>query len=92
MNAQVSFASDRGVELNLGNPLDEKPGKNIIFPKTGKLLKYKEIPLDQLRTSYLKRYSDQLLFDLDYEYLAVELKTDVNHVKVLLEEIHETKK
>jgi 2-amino-4-ketopentanoate thiolase beta subunit len=92
MNAQVSFASDRGVELILGNPSNEKPGKNIIFPKSAKLLNYKEIPIDQLRTSYLKHYSDQTLFDLDYEYLAVELKTDVKHVKKLLEEIHETKK
>jgi len=92
MNAQVSFASDRGIELILGNPLNEKPGKNIIFPKSAKLLNYKEIPIDQLRTSYLKHYSDQTLVDLDYEYLAVELKTDVKHVKKLLEEIHETKK
>lgn len=92
MNAQVSFASDRGIELILGNPMNEKPGKNIIFPKSAKLLTYKEIPLDQLRTSYLKHYSDQTLVDLDYEYLASELKTDVKHVKKLLEEIHETKK
>lgn len=92
MNAQVSFAYDRGIELILGNPLNEKPGKNIIFPKSAKLLNYKEIPLDQLRTSYLKHYSDQTLVDLDYEYLAGELKTDVKQVKKLLEEIHETKK
>ncbi len=81
-----------GLNRFWGTHWTKKAGKNIIFPKSGKLLKYKEIPIDQLRISYLKHYSDQLLFDLDYDYLAVELKTDVNHVKALLEGIHETKK
>ena len=92
MNAQISFAQDRKIDLKLGNPLEEKPGMNIIFPSSGALLKHKEVPLDSLRSSYLKHYQDQMLFDQDYEYLAVELKTSVTHVKKLLEDINETKK
>ncbi len=92
MNAQISFAEDRGIDLILGNPLEEKPGKNIIFPSSGAQLKHKEVPLDSLRSSYLKHYQDQVLFDQDYEYLAAELKTSVEHVKKLMEDINETKK
>ncbi|MCD8561948.1 MAG: hypothetical protein LRY20_00430 [Acholeplasmataceae bacterium] len=91
MNAQISFASDRGVELIMGNPLDEKPGKNLIFPSSGAMLKHKEVPLDQLRSSYLKRYQETMLFHGDYEYLALELKTNVEHVKKLMEDLNEAK-
>ena len=91
MNAQISFASDRGVELIMGNPLDEKAGKNLIFPSSGAMLKHKEVPLDQLRSSYLKRYQETMLFHGDYEYLALELKTNVEHVKKLMEDLNEAK-
>jgi hypothetical protein len=92
MNAQVSFAKDRGIDLILGNPLEEKPGKNMIFPSSGSMVKTKEIPLDDLRRSYLKKYKDELLFDQDYRYLQEELNCDIAHIKHLMEEINETKK
>lgn len=85
--AQLSFAKDHGIELIFGDPLLEVPGKNIIFPKDGSFVKVKEIPLDQLRKSYLKRYIDQTLTHDDYQYFALELNTDVDHIKKLLEEM-----
>lgn len=92
MNAQISFASDRGIDLILGDPLYEKPGKNLIFPKSGSFVKHKELDLDTLRKSYLKHFDQQLLFDKDYEYLAVELKTTVSKIKELMEDNNEIKK
>ncbi len=92
MNAQLSFAMSNGIDLLLGDPLDEKPGINIIFPKDGSYLKTKEIPLDDLRKSYLKRYKDTSLSPDDLVYLAKELKTSEDHIKLLLEALnHETK-
>jgi 2-amino-4-ketopentanoate thiolase beta subunit len=84
MNAQVSFAYDRGVELKMGNPLEEVPGQNIIFPKGGRALKLKEVPIDQLRTSYLKRYKDINLSTKDYTFLSEELNCSIEHVKNIL--------
>ena len=92
MNAQISFASDRGIDLILGDPLYEKPGKNLIFPKSGSFVKHKELDLNTLRKSYLKHFDQQLLFDKDYEYLAVELKTTVSKIKELMEDNNEIKK
>jgi len=92
MNSQVSFASDRGIHLEFGDPLKEKPGKNMIFPSSGAMLKVKEIPLNDLRKTYLKRYKEELLFDQDYEFLSEELNCSVEHVKQLMEEPNETKK
>lgn len=92
MNAQISFASDRGIELKLGNPLEEKPGKNIIFPSSAKMIKHQELDLNTLKTSYLKHYKDVMLFDEDYSYLKEELNLSVDKIKQIMEEINETKK
>lgn len=92
MNAQISFAKDHGIDILFGNPLDEVPGKNIVFPKSGLDLKHKELNLMDLRYSYLKRYKDIALTDLDYQYLADELKTNNSQIKQWMEDLHETKK
>lgn len=86
-NAQVSFAEKRGIELLIGNPLEEKPGKNLIFPSSGAMLKIKEVSLDDLRKSYLKRYKTETLTDKDFEYLSQELNIDITNVKKLWEMI-----
>ncbi len=92
MKAQVSFAFDRGVEIKKGNPLEEIPGKNIIFPSTGKELKHKDLPLDHLRTSYIKHFIDQSLTKKDLSFLAEELNTTRAHAIELKEGIDESKK
>jgi cysteine synthase len=92
MSAQLSFAQTNGIELMMGDPLNEKPGTNIIFPKNGRYLKVKELPLDDLRKSYLKRYIDQLIESSDWDYLAKELNTSIDHTKHLWEALkNETK-
>ncbi|MDO9628520.1 MAG: PLP-dependent lyase/thiolase, partial [Acholeplasmataceae bacterium] len=92
MNAQISFAKDRGISLLIGDPLLEKPGKNLIFPKSGSFVKHRELDLDGLRKTYLKHFDQQLLFDKDYEYLALELKTTIKRIKELMEVNNEIKK
>ena len=92
MNAQISFASDRGIQLKLGNPLEESPGYNIIFPTSGSMLKHKELDLRTLKLSYLKHYKEVMLFEQDYIYLSEELNTTVDEIKQLMEEINEAKK
>ena len=81
---QLSFAKKNGVELLFGNPKEEIPGKNIIFPEHGGLLQHTELNMDDLRKSYLKRYKETELTDLDYNFLSDELRISVNKVKELL--------
>lgn len=92
MNAQISFASDQKIKLLFGDPLTEIPGQNLVFPRSGSLVKYKEIPMDSLRKTYLKRYKDTLLFDQDYTYLSLELNVSIDHIKHLMEDKNETTK
>jgi len=81
---QISFAKKNGICIKFGNPLDEIPGENIIFPKDGSLLKHKEINIDDMRKSYLKRYKDKELNLADFQYLSDELKIGIKHIKELL--------
>lgn len=92
MKAQVSFAFDHGIEIITGNPINEIPGRNIVFPRTGAELKHKDLPLDQLRKSYIKHFLEQKLTKKDVSFLAEELKTSSNHILELMEEINESKK
>jgi len=81
---QISFAKRNGVEILFGNPLEEVPGKNIIFPKNGSYLKHQEIPMEDLRRSYLKRYKDTDLSEQDIAFLAEELRISTKDVRDLL--------
>lgn len=90
MNAQLDFAKKRGIKLLFGNPMTEIPGENIIFPASAKEIDYKEVPLDQLRKSYLRHYKNQELTDKDIQYLALELKTDLKTIEKLREEEDES--
>jgi len=81
---QLSFAQNNGVKLEFGNPLDEIPGKNIIFPKDGSFLKHQEIMMDELRLTYLKRYRDMSLTKLDVKFLCEELRLEKDQIAELL--------
>jgi len=81
---QLSFAKKNGIELLFGNPLEEKPGTNIIFPENGSYIAYKEIDLGILRTSYMKHIDTGSLSEQDKEFLMQELGVDR---KTLLEYI-----
>lgn len=84
INPQISFAKNNGVEILFGNPQDEVPGKNIIFPKDGSYLKHKEIQIEDLQKSYLKRYKGISLTDKDYSWLSEEINSTVQTVKQFL--------
>jgi len=81
---QLSFAKKNGVELLFGNPLDEVPGKNIIFPENGGLLQHRELNMDDLRRSYLKRYKEVTLTEEDYQFLCDELNVAKEKILELL--------
>jgi len=83
---QLSFARKNNIELLFGNPKDEIPGKNIIFPSSAKDLDVEEIDLDRLRKSYLRRFVDQSLNDHEIEYLSEELKVNQDKINQLLKE------
>jgi len=83
INPQISFAKKNGVEVLFGNPFDEVPGTNIIFPKDGSFVTHQEIPLEDLQKTYLKRYKDHNLSAQELTFLAEELRLTVKQVETL---------
>ncbi len=90
VSAQVSFACDNGIDLRFGDPLTEQPGTSIVFPKSARDIAIKELDMDDLRHSYLKRYKTMALTEADLKYLAEELKLTVEEVTKRMEASDET--
>lgn len=84
---QISFAKDNGIEVFFGDPKEEVPGKNIIFPSHPTLIKAREVDLDHMRRSLIKTAVNTCQkepTEQDLVFLAEETKTDVAFVKEVL--------
>jgi cysteine synthase len=81
---QLSFARDNGIEIVIGNPKDEVPGKNIILPSHPSLIKAQDANLDNMRKSLIKNALATINSkptEEDIEFLAVETNMNVEFVK-----------
>ncbi|MGB9750167.1 MAG: 2-amino-4-oxopentanoate thiolase subunit OrtB [Caldisericia bacterium] len=76
--AQLTFAKKMGVEVVLGNPKDNIPGKRIVIPEDVSWLRYEEMNLNELKLSYLK-HSAQDINEITKNDL-IFLKEEVNEV------------
>ncbi len=84
---QLSFARDNGIEIIIGDPKDEIPGKNIILPSHPSLIKANDANLDNMRRSLIKNAVANFNVkptEEDIEFLAVETNTNVEFVKNVL--------
>lgn len=81
---QLSFARENGIELLFGDPKDEVPGKNIIFPSHPSLIKANDADVIHMRRSLIKNALTNYNVtptEADIEFLAVETNSDVEFVK-----------
>lgn len=87
---QLSFAKDNGIEVRLGDPADEVPGKSVIIPSHPSLIKVKDMDLDRQKKSLIKgnlrKYGTDLTEE-DYQYLCEETRKDMDWVKAAVEEL-----
>lgn len=87
---QITFARQNGIEVLFGNPEDEVPGKNIIFPSHPSLIKAKEVDLDRIKRSLIKSalntYKVQPTEE-DIAFLAEETKSSIEFVKETLKSL-----
>lgn len=87
---QLDFARENGIEIVFGNPDDDVPGKNIVLPADPGLFKVKDIDLDRLRKSLIKRSVPRATGKLtaeDIAFLAVDTRSDEEFVKAALDEL-----
>ena len=88
---QLDFARDNGIEIVFGDPKDDVPGKNIVLPSDPGLFRVKDMDLDKLRKSLIKRSvpraNGKKLTAEDIAFLAADTRTDEAFVKAALDEL-----
>ena len=88
---QLDFARKNGIEVRFGTPDEDVPGKNVILPKDPGLFRTKELDLDHMRRSLIKksaaRANGKPLTAEDIKFLAADARTDEAFVKSVLDDL-----
>lgn len=87
---QLDFARENGIEIVFGDPVDDVPGKNIVLPADPSLFKVKEMDLDKMRKSLIKRSVPRAAGKVtaeDIAFLALDTRSDEAFVKAALDEL-----
>ena len=88
---QLTFARKNGIEILIGDPSEEVPGKNIILPKDPGYIKAKDLDVDKLRKSYIRNcinnYKVEKVTEEDIKFLAEDTKSNEEFVKEVLDEL-----
>lgn len=95
-SAQLTFAKEMGIEVKKGNPEENIPGIQIVIPEHPSQIKVKELELDQLRKSYIKKSLSNLdikqLSQADIKFLAEDTNTDIYYIEKILKDFYKNTK
>lgn len=90
-NRQLSFARENGIEVRVGDPRENVPGKVIVIPERLEQVRGMVQDMDKLRASYLKNalkaHPMAQWSDGDFAFLAADLKKDVAWVKAVAQKL-----
>jgi threonine dehydratase len=56
--AQLTMARQLGIEIRMGDPMENRPGRRIVIPEDIDQVRAKDVDLNELRRSYLGRIAD----------------------------------
>lgn len=88
--AQLNFAKENGIEVSVGDPKDQVPGKNIILPSHPGLVTVTDENMDNLRKSYLKnafkKVKENKIGKTDLDFLCSETKLSKEKVEEALKQ------
>lgn len=91
---QLTFAKENGIELIIGDPKDEIPGKNIILPRDPSFVSVKDLDMSKLRHSLIKNaintHNAVKVNKNDIEFLVAETNSTEKFVIKALEELNVT--
>lgn len=84
-NRQLSFARENGIEVRVGDPRENVPGRTIVIPERLEQVQGMVQDMDKLRASYLRNaarlHPVAQWTEGDYGFLAADLKQDVAWVR-----------
>lgn len=82
---QLSFAKQNNIDIFFGDPDEEVPGKNIVFPKHPSMIKVRHADLDRVSNSYIRNAVNlsnvKTANQRDIEFLMEETRHSENFVK-----------
>jgi len=88
-NRQLSFARENGIDVRVGDPRENVPGKSIVIPERLDQVRGMVQDMDKLRASYLKNavkaHPVAQWTDGDYAFVAADIKKDVAWVRAAIE-------
>jgi cysteine synthase len=92
--AQLNFAREMGVEVRLGDPADNVPGKAIVIPERPEQIRAKDFDIARMRSSYvrnaLKHAPDGYVpTPEDIAFLAEDTNTDAAAVEAVIAGLRE---
>jgi len=84
-SSQLTFARENGIQVTMGNPRENTPGKSIIIPERVDQLTVEDFSMDKIRQSYIENSiraaADYSLTDQDERFLAEDSKSSVDQVR-----------
>lgn len=87
---QLNFAKENGIEVYVGDPKEQVPGRNIIIPSHPSKVTVTDIDMEGLKNSYMKNAINKLLENkveqIDIEFLALETKMSIEKVVEILKQ------
>ena len=87
---QLNFAKENGIEVYVGDPKEQVPGKNIVIPSHPSIVSVTDINMDGLKHSYMKNAMNKLTENeadqVDIEFLALETKMSTEKIIEVLKE------
>ena len=87
---QLNFAKENGIEVYVGEPKEQIPGKNIVIPSHPSKVSVTEIDMEGLKNSYIKNALNKLLENkveqVDIEFLALETKMSTEKIIEILKQ------
>ncbi|MBC8587004.1 2-amino-4-oxopentanoate thiolase subunit OrtB [Paratissierella segnis] len=88
---QLTFARENGIEILVGDPTEEVPGKNIILPKDPSYVQIKDLDVDKLKLSLIKHSVKNTgttkVNKNDIEFLIAETKSNEEFVRKALTDL-----
>ena len=91
INPQLTFARENSIEIIIGDPDDEVPGKNIVLPKDPSFIKINDLDLNKTRRSFIRNAVENAkvakVTGEDLEFLVQDTKSNMDFVKGVLDEL-----
>ena len=91
-SSQLTFAQDQGIEVRLGDPKDNVPGRAIVIPEHVGQVQVQEVDMADIRRSHIKfvmgKVGDYRPTKEDVIFFTEELKTSADYVHEVLNSLN----